>query len=236
VTTHLTNEVALVGKARLGDSDAFGTLANQYYPQIFGFAFKITGNREDAEDVAQDSLLKAYVKLEQFRADSRFCTWLVRITMNQALMKLREKRSQRELLWESSFTTSDGRSLEGLEIEDSNPSPEARYAAVEIRRILSRALVALRPRLRMVFTLRNVEGFSVPETAQILGLSVAAVKSRLLRSRSDLRQQLSVLAWEFGSWCSAQPSRRESQKKRTLRTTNRAVPNAGPSYSTSLSG
>jgi RNA polymerase sigma-70 factor (ECF subfamily) len=189
---HLANEAELVEKARLGDTDAFGILGNQYRPQVFGLALKITGNREDAEDVTQDSLLKAYVKLEQFRADSRFYTWLVRITVNQALIQLRKKRSEREVPWQGSLADSDGESAAPFEIEDSGPSPEARCAGMEIRRILSQMVFALRPRLRRVFTLRIVEDFTVRETAQVLGLSVAAVKSRSRRARIILRQQLSA--------------------------------------------
>jgi RNA polymerase sigma-70 factor (ECF subfamily) len=232
--THLPNEAALLGKAQQGDTDAFGTLVNQYYAQLFGLALKITGNREDAEDVTQDSLLKAYVNLEQFRADSRFYTWLVRITVNQALMKLRRKCYERELPWEDFFNPNDEKSPAPVEIEDSNPTPEARYAAVEIQRILSRAIVAVRPCLRKVFTLRNVEDFTVREIAQMLGLSVAAVKSRLLRARINLQRQLSVMEREFGGWCS--PSRQESQKQRDLRPLGPGVATAGSSYSASLSG
>jgi RNA polymerase sigma-70 factor (ECF subfamily) len=202
---HLANEAELLDKAKLGDTDAFEILANQYRPQVLGLALRITGNREDADDVTQDSLLKAYVKIEQFRADSRFYTWLVRITVNQALIQLRKKRSKRELPWEGSPTPSDGECVEPFEIEDSGPNPEARCAGVEIQRIISRRVVALKPRLRKVFWLRIVEDFTVRETAQILGLSVAAVKSRSRIARINLRQQLSSMKGGFEGWSSGQP-------------------------------
>jgi len=223
MATHLPNEAALLAQARLGDTDAFGTLANQYYRHIYRLAFKITGNREDAEDVTQDSVLKAYCNLEQFRANSRFYTWLVRITVNQALMKLRKKRSERETLWDDLNPPGGtaGETPVVREVEDSQPSPEERYAGMEMQEIFSRALRTLRPRLCTVFTLRNVADFSARETAQMLGLSVAAVKSRLLRARLKLQHQLTpLIEREFEGWSRPEgsyPSCRLAKKKRARR-------------------
>ena len=190
MATHLAEEAAILAKARLGDSAAFELLAKQYYQHVLHIAFKITGNQEDAEDVTQDALMKAYCNLEQFRANSRFYTWLVRITVNQALMKLRKRRSERELLWDDLAPVGDSETSFHQEIEDSQPSPEAGYARVEMRGILVRALNALGPRLRVVFTLRNVQDFSTRETAQALGLSAGAVKSRVRRARLSLQRKL----------------------------------------------
>jgi RNA polymerase sigma-70 factor (ECF subfamily) len=97
MAVHLANENALLAEARVGNAEAFGTLVNQYYPNIYRLALQITGNREDAEDALQDAVLKAYVNLGQFRGNSRFYTWLVRIALNQALMKLRKRRSGKEV-------------------------------------------------------------------------------------------------------------------------------------------
>lgn len=124
MATHLENEAALLAQARLGDGEAFGTLANQYRRHIHRLAFKITGNREDAEDVTQDALLKAYCNLAQFRANSRFYTWLVRITVNQALMRLRKKRSERETLWGDLEVASGKKTPLPLEAEDFQSSPK----------------------------------------------------------------------------------------------------------------
>jgi len=190
MATHLADEADLIAKARRGDHEAFAILTNQYYQSLFRLALKITGNREDAEDVTQDALLKSYCNLEQFRANSRFYTWLVRITVNQALMQLRKKRSERELAWADVFNNDDGESARLQEPQDTQPSPEARSEGMEIRGILIRALMALGPRLRTVFTLRSVDDLSTRETAEMLGLSVAAVKSRVLRARTKLRRDL----------------------------------------------
>ena len=105
---HLANETDLLARARVGDSEAFGTLVSHYYQPIHRLALKITENTEDANDVTQDALLKAFCKLGKFRESSRFYTWLVRITVNQALMTLRKRRSQRELLWEDLIATGAG--------------------------------------------------------------------------------------------------------------------------------
>ena len=174
--------------------------------------------------MTQDALLKAYCHLEQFRANSRFYTWLVRITVNQALMKLRKKRAERETPWDDLATPELGDVTVPREVEDAGPNPEVRCAGREMQTILGRALRTLRPRLCAVFTLRNVDDFSARETAQILGLSVAAVKSRLLRARLKLQHQLAgVLEREFHSWGAAHPDCRVPEKKRAGRHARRAL-------------
>ena len=218
MATHLANEAALLTQARSGNTEAFGTLANQYYQHIYRLAFKITGNREDAEDVTQDSLLKAYCNLDQFRANSRFYTWLVRITVNQALMKLRKKRSAKETPWDDVATVDADEAFISRDVEDSELSPEARCAGLEMQRILAGALRTLRPRLCAVFTLRNVDDFTARETAQMLGLTVAAVKSRLLRARLKLQRQLSgLLEREFHSCGASRSSGRGAPRQRSSR-------------------
>src|SRR5260370_40457996 len=178
MAVHLANENALLAEARVGNAEAFGTLVNQYYPNIYRLALQITGNREDAEDALQDAVLKAYVNLGQFRGNSRFYTWLVRIALNQALMKLRKRRSGKEVpLGEVAIT--DGEAPVPREIEDWEQNPEKCYAEAELERILAKALDGLGPRLGTVFVLRNVQDFSAKEIAEMRGLSVAAVKSRL---------------------------------------------------------
>jgi RNA polymerase sigma-70 factor (ECF subfamily) len=149
----------------------------------------ITQNREDAEDVMQDAFLKSYQNLDRFQGDSRFYTWLVRIAVNEALMKLRKRRPNQVSLDEP-LKDGDGEESVFREIEDWGPSPEKKFAQVELNEILNSVISELDPIFRVAFLLRDVEGLSTEETAQILGISVAAVKSRLLRARLKLRQKL----------------------------------------------
>ena len=187
--THLENEDVLVAEARAGNAASFTALINQYDRNIYRLAFNITGNQEDAEDVLQDSFLKAYTNLAQFQGDSRFYTWLVRIAVNEALMKLRKRRGASWVSLDEP-TETDDRSLMPKEVEDWTENPERTYAKTELRDILSQAIEKLEPQFRTVFVLRDVEEFSTEETAKMLGLSVPAVKSRLLRSRLKLRELL----------------------------------------------
>ena len=187
---HLENETTLVAEARAGNAEAFTTLVRQYDRNIYRLALNITGNREDAEDVLQEAFLKAYANLGRFQGDSRFYTWLVRIAVNEALMKLRKRRGNREVSLDDPVETGDNQGLP-REIEDWGENPEQRYAHTQLQEILTKGVAGLEPHFRTVFVLRDVENFSTEETAEMLGLSVPAVKSRLLRARLKLRQRLS---------------------------------------------
>lgn len=147
----------------------------------------ITRNHEDAEDAMQDAFMKAYSHLSNFQEDSRFYTWLVRIAANEALMRLRKRRPNQFSLDEPIEGDDD---LMPREIKDWEPSPEQRYAQSEMQEILNQVIDQLQPDFRVVFLLRDVEGLSTEETAEALGISVPAVKSRLLRARLKLRQKL----------------------------------------------
>ena len=181
------DEAALVSAAKAGDTASFEELVNRYERKIFRLGMNITQNREDAEDVMQDAFLKSYQNLDRFQGDSRFYTWLVRIAVNEALMKLRKRRPNQVSLDEP--LTNDEDSL-FREIEDWGPSPEKRFAQTELNEILNSVISELDPIFRVAFLLRDSEGLSTEETAQILGISTAAVKSRLLRARLKLRQKL----------------------------------------------
>ncbi|MGA6955945.1 MAG: sigma-70 family RNA polymerase sigma factor, partial [Candidatus Acidiferrales bacterium] len=158
-----------------------------YERKIFRLAQNITQNREDAEDVMQESFLKSYQHLAEFQGNSRFYTWLVRIAVNQALMKLRKRRPNQVSLDEEIDT---GEDTMPREVEDWGPSPEDRYEQTELGQILSSTIAELDPPFRIVFQLRDIEELSTEETAEALGLSIPAVKSRLLRARLKLRQKL----------------------------------------------
>jgi RNA polymerase sigma-70 factor (ECF subfamily) len=143
----------------------------------------VTQNREDAEEVTQEAFFRAFTHLEGFKGDSRFSTWLTRIAINEALMKLRRRRPTVSL--DGERETENGVVIH--EVEDWGPSPEQRYSQQGLQHILSEAMGQLSPDLRLVTQLRDVEEFSTEETAQILGLSVSAVKSRSHRARITLR-------------------------------------------------
>lgn len=181
------DEPVLVAAAKAGDISAFDTLVNRYERKIFRLTQNITQNREDAEDAMQEAFLKAYEHLGDFAGNSRFYTWLVRIAVNQALMKLRRRRPNIVSLDEEIDT---GEDMMPREIEDWGPSPVDRFEQTEMREILSKVIGELDPSFRIVFQLRDIEQLSTEETAEALGLSVPAVKSRLLRARLKLRQRL----------------------------------------------
>ncbi|MGA8011211.1 MAG: sigma-70 family RNA polymerase sigma factor [Candidatus Acidiferrales bacterium] len=181
------DESALVAAAKAGDISAFETLVGRYERKIFRLTQNITQNREDAEDAMQEAFLKAFEHLQSFEGNSRFYTWLVRIAVNQALMKLRKRRPNVVSLDEEIDT---GEDMVPREVEDWGPSPADRYAQTELSEILTKVIGELDPPFRIVFQLRDIEELSTEETAEALGLSVPAVKSRLLRARLKLRQSL----------------------------------------------
>lgn len=184
----LSEELTLVQAAKGGDVAAFEELVRRYDRNVFRIAQHITQNREDAEDVVQDAFLKAYQNLEQFQGNSKFYTWLVRIAVNEALMRLRKRRNDRTVSLDEDVETDEGSMPR--EVADWSPNPEQIYGTSELGDILKKTIQGLPPGFRTVFVLRDIEGLSTEETAEMLGLSVPAVKSRLLRARLQLRERL----------------------------------------------
>src|SRR5271163_296413 len=184
----VSEEMQLVRRAKRGDDSAFEDLVRRYDRNVFRIAQHITQNREEAEDVVQEAFLKAYRNLEKSQEQSKFYTWLVRIAVNEALMKLRKRKPERTVSLDEDIKTEDD-SLP-REIADWSPNPEQQYNQSELREILSKTIQGLPPGFRTVFVLRDVEGLSTEETAAALELSVPAVKSRLLRARLQLRERL----------------------------------------------
>jgi len=181
------DEHLLVAAAKRGDASAFEELVSRYEKKIFRLTMNITRNREDAEDAMQDAFLKSYAHLKDFQEDSRFYTWLVRIAANEALMRLRKRRPNQFSLDEP---IEGDEEMMPRELEDWGPSPEQRFAQTEMHETLSEVIDKLEPDFRVVFVLRDVEELSTEETAKTLGISIPAVKSRLLRARLKLRQKL----------------------------------------------
>lgn len=184
-----TPESELVAGAKSGNNEAFEELVNRYEKKIYRLALRLTGNAEDAEDVLQETFLKAFEHLPDFRQDSRFYTWLVRIAVNEGLMKLRKRRSDRSEPMQDSVDE-DGQVMP-REFRDWKPNPEQLLSQDEMEAVLLNAARKLPPSLRTVFMLRDVEELSTEETADALNLTPGAVKARLFRARFHLREELS---------------------------------------------
>ena len=182
-------DLALIDRVKAGDISAYDVLVRKYERQIFRIAQHITQNREDAEDVMQDAFLKAYEKLEQFQGNAKFYTWLVRIAVNESLMRLRKRRTGRTVSMDEDIETEEGHVPR--DFADWAPDPEQNYDNTELSEILRKTIQGLPRGFRVVFALRDIEGLSTEETAEALNLSVPAVKSRLLRARLQLRERLS---------------------------------------------
>jgi len=188
-TVVVKDESALVTEAKAGSYPAFEELVNRYEKKIYRLGLNLTGNPEDAEDVLQETFLKAFEHLGDFRADSKFYTWIVRIGLNEALMKLRKRRSDKSVPVQD-HVDEDGE-FTPREFTEWPPYPEQLLQQTELRAILESAARQLPPAFRSVFFLRDVEGLSTQETAELLNLTISAVKARLFRARLQLRENLS---------------------------------------------
>jgi len=182
------DEAALVAQAQKGGVEAFTELVNRYESNIFRLARHITQSPEDAEDVLQETFLKAYEHLVDFQGNSKFYTWLVRIAVNQSLMKLRKRKNDASVSLDEPYDTGEENLTREIAVWD--PNPELLYSREEMRAILEKAVESLPPTFRAVFALRDIEELSTEETAAMLDLSIPAVKSRLLRARLRLREKL----------------------------------------------
>lgn len=186
--TGVFDESALVARARQGDTEAFSQLVSRYERKIFRLARNITQSEEDAEDVLQETFLKAYEHLSGFQGQSKFYTWIVRIAVNEALMKLRKRKSDRSVPLDEPVDTGEDTVTREIAVWEENP--EQKFSREEMGQILNDAVAGLRPAFRTVFVLRDIEELSTEETAESLGISIPAVKSRLLRARLQLREKL----------------------------------------------
>jgi RNA polymerase sigma-70 factor, ECF subfamily len=186
VATPIQTEATLVAAAKLGDRSAFLELWTRYSNMAFKTAYRIMGNRDDAEDVIQEAWMKAYVHLNTFDGRAKFSTWLTRITINSALMILRRRNTRAETPMERI----DGDDWQQWEIPDRTKDVEQLYAQHERIEQLRVAIGRLRPVLRSVVEIYQSDQRSIKEVAELACLSVAATKSRLLRARRILRKSL----------------------------------------------
>ncbi len=190
--THMPDDdLALVQAVRGGDVAAFEQLVKRYDAKLLRIAQNVTHNSEDAEEAVQEAFFKAYQKLDQFQGHAKFSTWLIRITLNESLMKLRKQRATLKQLVDNDVDADSDSERRQFDVADWAPNPEMLYRASEFREILITSLQRLSPALKVVFVLRDIEEHSLRETSEILNLTETAVKTRLSRARLQLREDLS---------------------------------------------
>jgi len=174
------SDEALVAGAKMGQTSFFNELHERHRERVFRVARRITRDREDAQDAVQESFLSAYVHLKKFDERARFSTWLTRIAINAALMKVRNNRASRTVKVEDA--------ADAIEVSDSMPNPEQICARTELKAALRDAITKLRPTLQTVVELHDLQERSLHEIAEALGISVSAAKSRLFQARAALRR------------------------------------------------
>jgi RNA polymerase sigma-70 factor, ECF subfamily len=184
----VSSENKLIAMARRGNHEAFTELVQKHSGKIYGVSLRMLKNREDAEDNLQNVLVKAYYNIGRFEGQSQFSTWLFRITINEALMKLRRHKPER-------FVNQSGQDSGAFanypEIEDHRQNHEREYIN---RELASKALQCLNPSLRHTFVLQKAEGWTNRELARAMGITVETVKSRVFRARTRSRRRLEILA------------------------------------------
>jgi RNA polymerase sigma-70 factor (ECF subfamily) len=197
----VTREQELILKVQRGHNELFYELVRPYERRVYAAALAILRNESDAEDVSQEAMLKALANIRQFRAEARFSTWLIQITVNEALMRRRRERTAKMA------GIDDHRDEEGdytpRDFADWREIPSEALERKEVRQKLAEALASLDRKYREVFVLRDIEQLNIQETADALGISVASVKTRLLRARLMLRDLLAG-GWNQG-WFSRLP-------------------------------
>jgi RNA polymerase sigma-70 factor, ECF subfamily len=196
-----SHELELIDRVQRGENQLFYELVRPYERRVFAAAMAILRNESDAEDVAQEAMLKALRAIRQFRADARFSTWLIQITVNEALMRRRKDRNGvMEAIDDRRDEESD---YAPRDFADWREIPSEALERKEVRQRLAHALASLDRKYREVFVLRDMEQLNIQETAAALGISIASVKTRLLRARLMLRDLLAA-GWEQG-WFSRLP-------------------------------
>jgi RNA polymerase sigma-70 factor, ECF subfamily len=198
-----TREPELILAVQQGQHELFYELVRPYEKRIYAAALAILHNEQDAEDVSQEAMLKAFSNLRQFRAEARFSTWLIQITVNEALMRRRRGRTVVMEGIDDHRPSDEGSDYAPRDFADWREIPSEALERKEVRQRLSQALASLDRKYREVFVLRDMEQLNIQETAEALGISVASVKTRLLRARLMLRDLLAA-GWEQG-WFSRLP-------------------------------
>jgi len=196
-TIHIVTQQTLIERVKAGESDLFYQLIEPYQRAVFSAAYSVLANDADAEEAAQEAFLKAYSRLDQFRGECKFSTWLVQIAINEARMK---RRKDRRALYDSIDEGYQDESGDYFPIDyaDWREIPSEALAKKELKDALSCAIASLKPMYREVFILRDVQGLNIRETAEALGINESLVRTRLLRARLQMRDALAP--GYDGSW------------------------------------
>ncbi len=180
-------EAELVRRAKDGDMAAFEQLISNYQMKIYHIAYHMLSNEQDAEDAAQEAMIKAYRYLGSFKEESGFYTWIYRITHNICLDMLR--RRKRSLTHETDLVKKDQDGQEAeLQIVDAKPQPEEQLMRQQVQNEMQNAIAELKENYRVVLVMRDIEGMSYDDIAAVLEISAGTVKSRLNRARENLRK------------------------------------------------
>jgi RNA polymerase sigma-70 factor, ECF subfamily len=204
-----TREQELIAAVQRGQNELFYELVRPYERRVYAAALAILRNETDAEDVAQEAMLKALANIRQFRAEAKFSTWLIQITVNEALMRRRRERTAKTEAIDDRRKSDDESDYTPRDFADWREIPSEALERKEVRQKLAEALASLDRKYREVFVLRDMEQLNIQETAEALGISVASVKTRLLRARLMLRDLLAG-GWEHG-WFSRLPFEKGSK-------------------------
>lgn len=202
----MTREQDLIARVQRGQNELFYELVQPHERRVYAAALAILRNEADAEDVAQEAMLKAFANIRQFRAEAKFSTWLIQITVNEALMR---RRRERTVVMEAIDSREEDSEYAPRDFADWREIPSEALERKEVRQRLADALAKLDRKYREVFVLRDMEQLNIQETAEALGISVASVKTRLLRARLMLRDLLAA-GWEQG-WFSRLPFEKGSK-------------------------
>ncbi|MDO9085402.1 MAG: sigma-70 family RNA polymerase sigma factor [Anaerolineaceae bacterium] len=178
-------------KLQSGDQEELTKMVQQYSDSIYRVALRMLNNSAEAEDVLQETFIKALRSIENFEGRSSLATWLYRIAVNEALMVIRKQKPEVSLI-QDDFSEDESDGISVSQIVDWCCLPESEFLSNETRKKLNEAMKKLPENLRSVFILRDIEGLSIIETAQALDLTETNVKTRLLRARMKLREELSI--------------------------------------------
>lgn len=202
-TAPTLTEQTLIERIKGGESELFYELIEPYQRAVFSAAYSVLGNDADAEDAAQEACLKAYARLNQFRGECKFSTWLVQIAVNEARMRRRKDRKGLYDSIDEGYTDESGDYIP-CDFADWREIPSEALEQKELKVALSHAISSLKPMYREVFILRDVQGLNIRETAEALGINEALVRTRLLRARLQMRDALAP--GYDGSWVSGSAS------------------------------
>jgi RNA polymerase sigma-70 factor, ECF subfamily len=205
-TTQRLTEQALIERIKAGESELFYQLIEPYQRAVFSAAYSVLGNEADAEEVAQEAFLKAHSRVDQFRGECKFSTWLVQIAVNEARLRRRKDRTTLHNSIDEGYYDESGEYFP-IDFADWREIPSDALEHKELKTALSRAIACLKPMYREVFILRDVQGLNIRETAEALGLNEGLVRTRLLRARLQMRDALAP--GYDGSWVSGSASYRK---------------------------